>query len=352
MNSPSGWKGNVWTRPKRFVVDRIGARQRRAARRDAGPELRLGLAWGQQSQQLVLGLSTPRRRRPGRRPGRQVDRRRNAQAPQRTVPARQHADHRVAMTIQYQRPPDGVRVVRQPAFPEGVRHDRRVARLADALGREHASLRRLDAQRSEVVRTHRLAVYPHRFVAGLPGELFDPIAEAGHARRRLAQVAQIQPGDPIAIADPEADQRCRTGGAHRLQDDRVHHAEERRAETGADAQRQAGDDEQRLAAHQAATGVAQILDRAFESGRHPDVVRRLARQGRVPHAEAGRTPRVLGRQAGVDLVLLGKRAMPGDLVSEVLLAPPAMPQIREPSKQPHGASFRPSRSYAGRAGWR
>ena len=239
------------------------------------------------------------------------------------------------MTIQHQRPPDGVGVVRQPALPEGVRHDRRVARLADALGGEHASLRRLDAQRREVVRAHRLAVYPQRFVAGVPGELLDPIAEARHARRRLAQVAQIQPGDPIAVADPEADQRCRPGGAHWLQDDRVHDAEECRAEAGADAQRQAGDDEQRLAADQPAAGVAQILDRPLESGRNPDVVRRLARQRRVPHAEAGGTPCVLGRQAGVELVLLGKGAMPGDLVSEVLLAPPAMPQIREPSKQPH-----------------
>src|SRR5262249_48630761 len=152
------------------------------------------LAWTEHAEDFVLRVGAARVGGPRAGPGGEVERRSNAESPDRTKPARQGADDRIRVAREHERAPDDVRVASELPIPEGMRHHDRVRRLPHRLAGEHTALGHRNAEHREIVGTDDLAEEPDGLILRLPHQFVDTITGARDAGRLLTDVVQIQPG--------------------------------------------------------------------------------------------------------------------------------------------------------------
>ena len=155
-----------------------------------------------------------------------------------------HADHHELPAVELDRTAEDPPVAPEPPLPEVVaQHDHGVAVGGEVLlGQEGAAELRPDPEQIEIVAGDHLAVdqlgvAPH-------GEAEDGRGvdgEAGKAPGLPGQVGEVRMGDVLQVGAPlrraeDPDQALRLAHRERLQEDRLHHREDRRV--GADGERQ------------------------------------------------------------------------------------------------------------------
>jgi hypothetical protein len=192
--------------------------------------------------------------------------RRSAAEQRAAEPPRRHADHRERRAVERQRLADDCRIPAQAALPEPMAENYHRRRLLAFLGQEPAAECRPCAKDGEIVARHHLRRDLLRLGAAAPVDLRE--GKRRHPGEHLVLVANVlvvEMGEGesarIALIDHEhRHQPIRLGDRHRLEHDRVDHAEDGGIGADAERQRQRGDGSEGGTLREHAKAVTEILE--------------------------------------------------------------------------------------------